>query len=61
MQKKGRKTLSTESVALDGCGRGCYIKDANQMMRALQGKLWGALFFLPSLLSSARVDVYGRF
>ena len=38
--------MSTESVTLDRYAGGCYIKDANQMMRALQGKLWGALFFL---------------
>ena len=43
--EKGKKYQSTESVTLDRYAGGCYIKDANQMMRALQGKLWGALFF----------------
>ncbi len=43
--EKGKKYQSTESVTLDRYAGGCYIKDANQMTRALQGKLWGALFF----------------
>src|SRR5210317_70659 len=45
-QKKGNKNRSTESVTLDRFAGGCYIMSANRMMRALQGKLWGALFFL---------------
>ena len=43
--EKGKKHRSTESVTLDRYAGGCYIRGANQMMRALQGKLWGALFF----------------
>ncbi len=43
---KGNKNPSTESVTLDRFAGGCYIMCANRMMRALQGKLWGALFFL---------------
>lgn len=43
--EKGNKNRSTESVTLDRYAGGCYIIGANQMMRALQGKLWGALFF----------------
>ena len=43
---KGNKNRSTESVTLDRFAGGCYIMSANRMMRALQGKLWGALFFL---------------
>lgn len=43
---KGNKNPSTESVTLDRFAGGCYIMSANRMMRALQGKLWGALFFL---------------
>ena len=37
---------STESVTLDRYVGDCYITGANQMMRALRGKPWGALFFL---------------
>ena len=44
--EKGNKNPSTESVTLDRFAGGCYIMSANRMMRALQGKLWGALFFL---------------
>ena len=44
--RKGNKNRSTESVTLDRFAGGCYIMSANRMMRALQGKLWGALFFL---------------
>ena len=43
--EKGNKYQSTESVTLDRHAGGCYIRGVNQMMRALQGKLWGALFF----------------
>ena len=43
--EKGKKYQSTESVTLDRFAGGCYIMSANRMMRALQGKLWGALFF----------------
>lgn len=37
--------MSTESVTLDRFVGGCYIIGAKLMMRALQGKPWGALFF----------------
>ena len=43
--RKGNKKPPTEVVTLDQYVGDCYITGANQMMRALQGKLWGALFF----------------
>ncbi|OWU69568.1 hypothetical protein ATO1_24550 [Phaeobacter sp. 22II1-1F12B] len=46
LARKGNKKTSTESEALDRHVGDCYITGANQMMRALRGKPWGALFFL---------------
>jgi hypothetical protein len=46
--------MSTELVTLDRFVGDCYIIGAKLMMKALQGKSWGALFFLAfvSLLCS---------
>lgn len=43
--EKGHKHQSIEAVNLERHAGGCYVKGAKQVMRALWGKLWVALFF----------------